>query len=125
MGGLPWSFAFSTRLRNGDRLCFDAAIVASRTFLGREGGQVDVLTNIQLLSGVETADEQDLVHELVELGDISLEFCFAFGMRSGELESEPDPGERRPQLMGRIGEQHLVRVDQAFDASGGLIEAPR
>src|SRR6476469_5516483 len=27
--------------------------------------------------------------------------------------------------MRRIGEQHLVRVDQALDASGGLVEALR
>src|SRR5262249_50304115 len=87
-----------------DWLCFDATIVISRTLLDRERGQVDVLVNIQLLGGVEAADEQDLVHELVELGDISLELSFAFGMRRNQLESEPDASQRRPELMGRIGE---------------------
>src|SRR5262249_49074745 len=102
---------------------FDAAVVVSRTFLGRECSQVDVLTNIQLLGGVEAAYQQDLVHELVELGDIPLELRFAFGMRRGQLEPEPDPRKRRSELMGRIGEQHLVSAHQAFDARGGLIKA--
>ena len=62
-----------------DRLSFDAAIVVTRAFLGRERGQVNFLTNIQLLGRVEAAGEKYFVHELVELGDISLKLQFAFG----------------------------------------------
>ena len=42
-----------------------------------------------------------------------------------QLETEPDARERRAQLVRRVGEQHLVGVDQALDAGGGLIEALR
>ena len=109
--------------RYRDRLRFERAIVVSRAFLGRERGEVNVLTDVELLGRVEAADKQDLVHELVELGDIALELRFAFGICRSQLEPEPDPRQRRPELVRCVGEQHLVRVDQAFDPSGGLIEA--
>src|SRR5262249_44200543 len=108
-----------------DRLCFEGAVVVSRAFLSRQCRQVDVLTNIQLLGGVEAADKQDLIYEVVEFGDISLELRFAFGMCCNQLEPEPDPRQRCSQLVGCIGEQHLMRIDQAFDPSCCLIEALR
>src|ERR1700704_4613656 len=103
--------------------CFHGAIVVARAFLGGEGGQVDVLTNVQLFGRIEAADQKDLIDGLVEFGDVLLELRFTFRRTAGELETEPDARQRRPQLMRRIGEQHLVRVDQALDASGGLVEA--
>ena len=92
-------------------------------FLGRECGQLNVFTDVQLLGRLKAADKQDLAHELVEFGDIPLELCFALGICRSQLEPEPDPRQRGPELMGCVGEQHLVRVDQAFDPSGGVIEA--
>ena len=41
------------------------------------------------------------------------------------FEAEPDARQRRAQLVGRIGEQHFVGIDQALDTGGGLIEALR
>ena len=134
MGGLPWSSAFSTRLRIIRRSkvgsprtvtgCpVDAAILVARAFLGRERDQLDALAHIETLGRVEAAEQQDLVHELVELGDVSRQLRPALRVRLDQLETEPDAGERRPQLMRRIGEQQLVGVDQALDPRGGLIEA--
>src|SRR6185369_8374543 len=78
---------------------FQRATVVSCAFLGRERGQVDVLTNVQLLSRIEAADQKDLIDELVELGDIFFELRLAFRRRPGELETEPYARERRPQFM--------------------------
>ena len=65
------------------------ATVVSCAFLGRERGQVDVLTNVQLLGRIEAADQKDFIDELVELGDIFFELRLAFRRRPGELETEP------------------------------------
>jgi hypothetical protein len=72
-----------------DRLTFDAATVVSRAFLGRERGQVRVLTSIQLLGRLQAAGEKYFIHELIELGDVSLELQFALRRRPDELETEP------------------------------------
>ena len=39
-----------------------------------------------------------------------------------QLDAEPDPRERRAQLVRCIGEQHLVGLDQGLDPGSGLIE---
>ena len=75
------------------------ATVVSCAFLGRERGQVDVLTNVELLGRIEAADQKDLIDELVELGDIFFELRLAFRRRPGKLETEPYARERRPQFM--------------------------
>ena len=107
------------------RLSLDAAILVARAFLGRERDQLDALAHIETLGRVEAAEQQDLVDELVELGDVSRQLRPALRVRLDQLETEPDAGERRPQLMRRIGEQQLVGVDQALDPRGGAIEAFR
>ena len=83
----------------GHRPSFHRATVVSCAFLGRERGQVDVLTNVELLGRIEAADQKDLIDELVELGDIFFELRLAFRRRPGKLETEPYARERRPQFM--------------------------
>jgi hypothetical protein len=70
-------------------LSFDATVVVSRAFLGGERSQIHFLTNIQLLRRVEPTCKKYFVHELFELGDISLKLEFAFGSRLNELNTEP------------------------------------
>ena len=45
--------------------------------------------------------------------------------RLHQLDAEADAGQGRAQLMGGIGQQHLVRRDELLDAGGGAVEALR
>ena len=75
-----------------DWAALHGTILVSRAFFGRERSEVDVLAHVQLIGCIETAHEQDLVHELVELGDVLGQRRLALGLRVDQFEAEPQAG---------------------------------
>ena len=106
-------------------LAFEAAIRVVRAFLCRERDEVDRLIDVELVGGLEPAGEQNLVDQLVELGDVALELRLASGLDGCELETELNARERGAQLVRRIGEQHPVGAQEALDPGRRVVEALR
>mmetsp|Transcript_10445 Transcript_10445/g.42618 ORF Transcript_10445/g.42618 Transcript_10445/m.42618 type:complete len:696 (-) Transcript_10445:2300-4387(-) len=96
--------------------------------LGAQGQQVDALAVAHRAAGLQPAGQQHLFHQGVQLGDVGIDLvgqALALGLagtvehREGHLQT----GQRRAQLMAGIGEQALVRAQQALDTVGRLVEA--
>ena len=68
----------------------------ARAFLGRQADQVDRLDGAQIgLPRVEPAGQQDFFDQLVELGDIALDFILESGRRwrTHQFHAHPDAGQ--------------------------------
>ena len=67
---------------------------------------------------VEAAREQDLLHQLVDLGEVAHDFGMEVrpGLGEPELDRHAHSRERRAQFMARIGEQRLLGAEQFLDA---------
>ena len=76
---------------------------------------------------VEAAREQDLVDELLALGEIAEDLGVQLGARIGEpqFDRHPQPRQRRAHLVAGVGEQRLLRVQKLLDARRGGVECAR
>ena len=95
-------------------------------FLRRQPGQVDRLHGADVaFLRVEAAGQQDLVDQLVELGDVAPDLVLerGRGLRLHQLQPHADARQRRAQLVRRIGQQRLVRLEQRLHAFGRVVEA--
>ena len=97
----------------------------ARAFFGAQTNQVDQLGRAHVgFARIQAAGQQNLVHQLVQLGDIALDFLLegGRGLVAHQLHPHADAGERRAQLVRRIGQQRFVRLHQGLDARGRSVE---
>ena len=101
-----------------------------RGFFGGQAEQIDTLGGSERLRAVETACEQHLLDQCIELGHVGVDLALellalgragVFEHRHGHLHAR----QWRAQLVARVGQQGLVRTHQRFDLRGGHVEAGR
>ena len=109
---------------DGDRLTAGLGVVM-RGFLGRQRQQVEGLVPVEGGQRLEPAGEQDLVDQLVELGDIAPQRIadLGLGLLAQQGGRHGDAGERRAQFVAAIGQQQTMRAHQLLDALGRAVEA--
>ena len=97
----------------------------ARGLLGGESLQVDRLQVPGPLQSTESAGQQDLLDQPVELLDIALDTrpeCGVAVLRQ-QLDGHADSRQRRAQLVGGGGERVALRLDEGLDALGRTVEA--
>ncbi|MNT86499.1 hypothetical protein D3C72_2267940 [compost metagenome] len=76
--------------------------VDAGAFLGAQAHQVDQLGRAHVgLARIQPAGQQDFVHQLVQLGNVALDFLLERGRRlvAHQLHPHANAGERAAQLM--------------------------
>ncbi len=118
----PAQQARVTRDRHGFAL--DLRAVLGR-FLRSEGEQVHRLGMRKPIERIQTAREQQLTDQAIQLGDVLGEPVLQLGaLVSGEqLQRHAHARERGAQLVRHVREQSLVPADQLTDALGRTVEA--
>lgn len=78
-----------------NRLPADAALLVPGAFLGRECKQIDLFAVVQPADCVEPTREQDLIDELIQLGNIPFQLALAPGIGGllQKFHAEPDARE--------------------------------
>ena len=104
--------------------------IHARAFLGGQPDQVHRFGAAHVhLGRLQPAGQQDLVHQLVQLGDVALDLGLGSRHRGAvaahQLQPHADARQRRAQLVRGIRQQRFVRLHQGLDAAGRSVELAR
>ena len=91
--------------------------------LGGERRQVDLLERLVGGSRLEPAREEDLLHEVVQLGDVARDLLLQVRVALQETRRHAHPPEGTPELVRGVREEPALRADELLDAPRGPVEA--